>query len=71
MVGQNVKTLQRALESLLKVERAALERLTDDNSEANRSAYLEIHKTLETVRSDLHKQGSSVMKALRALHLVP
>jgi hypothetical protein len=71
VVGQNVKSTERALESLLKAEHAALERIADDNSEANRAAYMEIHKTLETVRSDLHRQHNVVMKVLRFFHLIP
>ena len=71
MVGQNAKSLQRAHDSLLEAERAALERLADDNSEANRSAYMEIHETLETVRSDIQRQHNVLMKALRFFHLVP
>jgi len=71
MVGQNVKSLQRVLDTLLAAEMAALDKIADDNSEANRSVYLEIHEVLETVRSELHKQGSSLMKALRFLHLIP
>lgn len=71
MIGKNVKSLQRALDSLMEAERAALEKMAGDNSEANRSAYLEIHETLETVRSDLHRQHSGLMKVLRFFHIVP
>ncbi len=55
----------------MEAERVALERIADDNSEANRSAYLEIHETVETVRSDLHREISLVRKILKFLHLTP
>lgn len=55
----------------MEAERTALERIADDNSEANRSAYLEIHKTLDTVRSDLHRQAGIVRKVLKFFHLAP
>jgi hypothetical protein len=68
---QNTKSLERALDRLMEAERIALERIADDNSEANRSAYLEIHETVETVRSDLHRQVSLARKILKFLHLAP
>lgn len=71
MARENAKSLQRAMERLVEAERTALDRIADDNSEANRSSCLEIHKTLETVRSDFHRQAGTVRKILKFLHLVP
>lgn len=71
MIGQNVKSLKRAIDSLMKAELAALERITQDNSEANREQYREIHDTLETVRSDLRRQHSVVGRLLKLFHLAP
>lgn len=71
MVRQNAKSLENAFNRLLEAERTALDRIAGENSEANRSAYLEIHKTLETVRSDLHRHAGIVKKILKFLHLAP
>jgi hypothetical protein len=71
MVRQNAKSLENALNRLIEAERIALDRIAEDNSEANRSNYLDIHETLETVRSDLHRQAGTVRKILKFLHLAP
>lgn len=71
MLRDDVSTFRHAIDTLRAAELAALQKIADDNTAENRSAYMEVHKVLDTVRSDFRKHQGIIGKFLKKLHLVP
>jgi len=71
MLRDDISTFRHAIETLKAAELAALKKIADDNTAENRSAYMEVHKVLDTVRGDFWKHQGLVGKLLKKLHLVP
>lgn len=64
-----LQSFHKALESLRHQRAAALRKLAEDNTAANRAEFREIQDTISTLRSVLHVEHGLVARILKALHL--
>jgi hypothetical protein len=71
MAGEHIKAIKKAIDSLRRAERDAVQKLAAENNPNTRAEFREIHDTLKTMRTALNAETGLIVRLLKLIGLFP